>query len=367
MKSLLLVLVLISSCTSYRRPAHDSSLNELSFRKQHLDKDYLRRSYPHLSEEVFEVKFNNSLERPLLFFRSYVNTYYQDTLIRGSLRTPVFCLGDAHPENFGFISFQTTPYYVFNDIDDSGICPIGLDILRYFSALRLTIEDEKLIENLAEAFVDTINGKKLDLFSFKRPDLIKENLNNLKKYTRNGQFIERKNLVLLTQKEKKRLLSQINHQLGDLKVLDMASYHKNDGGSAGLSRYWLVVETPEKHRELIEFKETTQPAVIWSGHKQNFDRSKTPQYIWGTYPDYYGYIKLDNTLYMTRTRADDYIDLNKLNNQEQFKLLKYQVQLLALFHRDNLNKLGGINKEWLILNSKLIAQRYQETFAHYKR
>lgn len=367
MKFSLLVLLLITSCSSYRGPAQYGFLNELSFRKQHLEKSFLRQSYPHLSEEVFEVKFQNSLERPLLFFRSYVNSYYQDTLIRGTLRTPVFCLGDAHPENFGFISFQNESHYVFNDIDDSGICPIGLDILRYFSALRLTINDEEIIENLVQTFVETVNGKDLDYFIFKRPDLAKENLNNLKKYTKDAQFIERKNLVPLTDDEKKGLISQVKNQLGNLKVLDMARYQKNDGGSAGLSRFWLIVESSKNHRELIEFKETTQPAVIWSGHEQSFDRSKTPQYIWGNTPDYYGYIKLDNTLFMIRTRADDYIDLNKLNNQDQLKLLQYQVQLLALFHKANLNKLGGINKEWLVLNSKIIAQRYQEAFNHYKR
>lgn len=366
MKILLLPLLLSLSCSQLRSPAHVGNFETVSFKTQRLDKESIRGTYPNLSSQAFEEKFNNSLDRPLMFFRSYVNTYYSETLVRGPLKTPVFCYGDPHPENFGFLSFAGTSQYVFNDLDDSGYCPIGLDILRYFSALRLTTEDEEMISRLANVFIETVQGNNHLVFDFKRPDLGEENLSNLRKYTSADRFIEKKNVILLDEEEKIRIKKEIKNQFRHFKILDIARYEKNDGGSAGLSRYWFIVENAG-HKELIEIKQLTNPAVSWSGIEQEFDRTLTPRYIWGKLPDYYGHVVLDGKLYLTRSKADDYIDLNKLKKKEQFKLLSYQVQLLAFFHRENLNKLGGTNASWIIEGSKVIADRYQEAFQHYQR
>lgn len=367
MKYIFLPLLLTLACSTQRIPSSSQSYPQLSFKEAELSREFLRQTYPHLSDDVFEVKFQNSLERPLLFFRSYVNSFYDETHLRGGLKTPVFCYGDSHPENYGFISFEKTPHYVVNDIDDTGICPLGLDILRYFSALRLTIDDEESLSKLAVIFEQTVAGKKLEKFDFKRPDLASVNEKQLSKYTKDDKFLAKKNITLLSTLEKTRIDQQLQGQMGELKILDISSYQKNDGGSAGLKRYWLIVATPDGHRELIEFKQTTAPGVSWSGLSQEFERIKTPYYVWGRMPDYYGYIALDGELFMTRTRADDYLDLAKLSSQEAFKLLSYQVQLMALFHRENLQKLGGIHSEWIVEGSRIIAQRYLDAFNRYKR
>lgn len=360
------LLLLCFSCAQFRSPAQFASFKEVSFKTHVLDKDILRNTYPHLSDAAFEEKFNNSLERPLLFFRSYVNTYYAETLIRGPLKTPVFCYGDPHPENFGFLNFAQEAHYVFNDLDDSGHCPVGLDILRYFSALRLTISNEQVIQRLAEVFVQTVEGREIEDFSFSKPNLRKQNTQNIKKYTSHGQILEKKNLILLEKSEKQRLIKVLAPQFSQFNILDIARYEKNDGGSAGLDRYWLIVEK-DSHQELVELKQLTTPAVSWSGVVQNFDQRQTPSFIWGESPDYYGHVLLDGKLFMTRTRADDYIDLAELSIDEQFKLLSYQVQLLASFHRTSLNQIGGIEVSWILNASKSIAQRYQDTFDRYKR
>lgn len=360
------ILLLCLSCAQLRSPAQYAGFQEVSFKTRKLDKDILKNTYPHLPASAFEEKFENSLERPLLFFRSYVNTYYAETLIRGPLKEAAFCYGDPHPENFGFVSFAQVSEYVFNDLDDSGYCPIGLDILRYFSALRLTISDENMIKRLTDVFVQTVQGKEIEEFIFEKPDLRDENIKNLKKYTANDQILEKKNVVLIKKSEKQRVIKELTAQLPKFKILDIALYQKNDGGSAGLTRYWVLIEH-QSQRELIELKQLTFPAVGWSGLDQDFDRRQTPNYIWGDSPDYYGHVQLGNELFMTRTKADDYIDLNKLTPPERFMLLSYQVQLLARFHRDNLNRLGGIEPNWILNGSQSIAQRYQETFSRYKR
>src|SRR5690606_7822168 len=120
---------------------------------------------------------------------------------------------------------------------------------------------------------------------------------NLLKYTKNDQFLTHKNITLLEAAEKERLIAQLAGQMNGLNILDMASYHKNDGGSAGLKRYWLIVMGKEGDRELIEFKQTTSPGVGQSGLKQDFSVTQTPLLIWGKLPDFYGFVSLDQEIY----------------------------------------------------------------------
>lgn len=78
--------------------------------------------------------------RKLLFFRSYVRAFYCDLRVANANSGPVItdALGDAHPQNFGFLPLgDGTQKLLFNDFDDSGSCPVGFDIVRYFTALKL--------------------------------------------------------------------------------------------------------------------------------------------------------------------------------------------------------------------------------------
>lgn len=366
MKYLLVALLLSSSCSSFRSPSSDTELETVSFRNKKLEKKFLRASYAHLDEATFETKFQLSLERPLLFYRSYVNSFYSETQIKGHLNTAGTCMGDAHPENFGFISFNKIPYYVFNDIDDSGNCPIGLDVLRYFAALKLTDISDHDFEKLAHLFEAYAAGNKQEKFNFKLPDLIRANEKNLKKNTDGDKFLSRENLEPLGKSEKQRIITALKGQVPGLEILDIASYTKSDGGSGGLKRYWLIVKSANGHRELIEFKEQVSPAVAWTGVQQDPARSATPQFIWGTFPDYYGYVYFDQTLFLTRTRADDFIDLGKLNAEDRFKLLSYQVFIMAKFHQSRLQSVGGIKAQWIIYNSQRVSQRYIDAFNAYR-
>lgn len=362
----LIAALLVSSCSTFRSPSSIDDPQAVSFRSPNLEKEYLRETYSHLSDEAFETKFQLSLERPLLFYRSYVNTFYTETQIRGLLNKSTACYGDAHPENFGYISFNKKPRYVFNDIDDSGNCPVGLDILRYFAALKLTDISEEDFEKLAELFESYVEGTREESLKFDLPDLARENDKNLKKYTLKDQFLVKPNLELLTETEKRRIFPLIQNQLVGLEVLDIATYTKSDGGSGGLKRYWLIVKNNKGHRELIEFKEQVRPAVSLTGVTQDFVRTATPRYIWGAFPDYYGYVTFDKTLFLTRTKADDFINLGNLSQKDQFKVLSYQVYLIAKFHQKSLQSIGGIKAQWIIKNSKRVSQRYIDAFNAYR-
>ncbi|MFX3675396.1 MAG: DUF2252 family protein, partial [bacterium] len=106
------------------------------FSSESLELSQLQKAYSFLSKEDFDLKLKSSLERPLMFFRSFTNVYYADTKVPAQIPLAL-CLGDAHPENFGFILFKDRTDYVFNDLDEAGACPIALDTLRYFTSLRM--------------------------------------------------------------------------------------------------------------------------------------------------------------------------------------------------------------------------------------
>src|SRR5262249_59112239 len=101
----------------------------------------------------------------MIVFRVYHAAYHKDFAV--NLRTEArakipaargLCVGDAHPDNFGFLKFDTTMLYAFNDLDDSGHCPVALDALRYITAVRLFF-DKDLAETAAKRYVKVLKGE----------------------------------------------------------------------------------------------------------------------------------------------------------------------------------------------------------------
>ena len=74
------------------------------------------------------------------------------------------------------MQFQDAIYHVFEDLDDSGYCPISLDILRYFLSLRLDGENQSTISELAEFYEASLTGNQtlLEFDAEEYPDLEKE-------------------------------------------------------------------------------------------------------------------------------------------------------------------------------------------------
>ena len=95
------------------------------------------------------------------FLRSFVDYFYL-TIAQNNKTLGVTkhfsqysgkCVGDAHPENFGFL-FQNdgNPLFTMNDIDDFGPCPMAYDIFRLLTASYLV--DSKLsAETLLNAYL----------------------------------------------------------------------------------------------------------------------------------------------------------------------------------------------------------------------
>jgi len=94
------------------------------------------------------------------FFRSFVRLYYVDLgLHNPNVGSVSAGFGDAHLENFGFNVFADgVVRFVYNDFDDSGYCPVGLDSVRYFTVLRLLNVEEKKIKELIKYYAKLVTA-----------------------------------------------------------------------------------------------------------------------------------------------------------------------------------------------------------------
>lgn len=363
MKTALIVALLIASSLS---KAHEGIIE---FNHPKISLDLLRKNYAHLSQSAFNEKLKAALERPLMFFRSYPNTYYADTKI--NTQEKILCLGDAHPENFGFMLFGDEVRYLFNDLDDSGFCPVELDVLRYFSALRLmgTLSPELLVELATEYEKYLTHDQELPkLTSNLIENLDKKRRKNLEKYTKENLFIAEDELVLIDGQEKSKLLASLAPNFKELKLHDIAINIKQDGGSGGLKRYWILVEDKNDFFDILELKTRARPATSWwSQDKKLLELSHIGRTIWGQLPNYFAEVSLATTPFQVRSRSKDDINLNKLNAQELRLVLGLQTALLAQYHRNATSKKSfNLSAKWILEQSKEISIRYKKAFYELK-
>jgi hypothetical protein len=328
-----------------------------------LTADYFRKSYPHLTEAEFQQKWLNSQKGGLLFMRSFVNTWY-DELSRISHRGPVGpCLGDPHPENFGYLVFAENFEYTFNDFDDSGACPVIFDALRYFTTLKMVVKDQALEAELRRAYIGFLNGAewndKLSPKLSPEPAAVLSQL--LKKNTRKGKIkIEGDGKALSP--EKAQALFALLPNCPNCKLLDAVQLQVRSGGSSGLDRYWLLVETASQGQQLLELKELTEPASQRGPWAQQNKRTRTQiiEEIWGrNWPSYFSFVSVEGKPFLLRTRWSAELELADLNAEQKKAVLTEQVYLLAQLHKKTVSG-NTLFEEWLGRQSEFQARRYGE-------
>lgn len=374
------ILLLLFSCTGHRELDETVSteterlkLPELSQEPLapavSLTADYFRQSYPHLSPEQFQQKWKNAQKSGLLFMRSFVNTWY-DELGRLSSTGPIGpCFGDPHPENFGYLLFGDsgkqgeTFEYTYNDVDDSGACPVAFDALRYFTTLKIMAKDSDMEADLRRAYVRFLNGEELQTKASAslRPEISTAVSKMLSKTKKNKIKIEGP-LKPLAPTKAQALFALIKPQCPGCQYLDAAEYQVSSGGSAGLERYWILVETAPQKQLIIEFKELTEPASQrgkWA-QKLKLSRDAILKDLWGNqWPTYFAFVSFDAQPFLMRSRLNADLPLENLNAEQKKAVLTEQVYHLAQLHKKTLTG-STLLEEWLGRQSEFQARRYSE-------
>ncbi|MCX5784179.1 MAG: DUF2252 family protein [Elusimicrobia bacterium] len=297
------------------------------------------------------------------FLRSYVDYFY--LLIkanRGSLRAvsavdnvPGWCVGDAHPENFGvLIQNDGSSVFTMNDMDDSGPCPVVLDLYRLMVSSRLYSGKTKL-DKLLQAYAAGLRGQ---TYTVPAPvtDMInksqKKGITPDPKKIDGGKILRDSNMRDVDAGE----LAQIKAALASLggglspvaKLLDAVATSKIGGGSGGLLRYEVLLDNGGALLQL-EFKEEPTPSIYPVAAAQI---PETTQRIPTTIlmeqgsgaSSLYSVAAVSGKAMLIRPRFDGNVamSLDKQTEQDNKDIIRYEAYVLGRIHARSLQKTDAL-------------------------
>ncbi|MBS2023755.1 MAG: DUF2252 family protein [Deltaproteobacteria bacterium] len=302
----------------------------------------LRATNPAIGDAAFNAKWKAALESPLLFIRSFPAGYHASLKgVTPPLGAEGLCVGDAHPANFGFLLLGGKTRFGYNDLDDSGDCPVAWDALRYFIALKLATGDDGLVKDIVERYVDVVKdaSRASGVPKNLEPDwgkVAKKGLDEASK----GDKIVGAEVTAATAGERSAIVAALkgDARTKNLTVLDVAAIARESGGSGGLARFWVLAQAGQA-RTLLELKEATRPGVEWGRHTKSLSAGQRlgtlKAAFWGAeYPnDWYG-LTIGKTNFLVRDRLQKKsLDVIELGKKDQKDVLQAQASELARIHR----------------------------------
>ena len=192
------------------------------------------------------------------FLRSFVDYFYLLVKANASAfktfpstaHVSGWCVGDAHPENFGVVlSDDGQPLFTMNDMDDSGPCPVVLDILRLMVSSRL-YDARTELDKMLDAYTQGLRHKSYDM-----PAAVRELISKAKKRgtTPNPNKVNGNRLVRddqdaeVSSSVRAQIVSAVMSAVGPslakgAQIIDMLATAKVGGGSGGLQRYEVLMQ-----------------------------------------------------------------------------------------------------------------------------
>jgi len=330
-----------------------------------------------------DTEYNFSTEKiqnsksTFFFLRSFVDYFYliaeqnQKNLptLYSMTKHISFCAGDAHPENFGYViqNNPTKTIFSINDMDDSGYCPIIFDLFRFMSASKIYKDDvsmnqiyDSYLSGLKENAMDTpLYLSKLKNESLKKGQLPSQKKIDNKKIKRTNSTTEVSNDIQLL------IISKIKKIYPQLKLIDIVEKSKVGGGSAGLTRYELLMSDSKTNQLLIlELKKQITPA-LYPISKANPNSSHTNQLKIDqrikltlnleqgrSHSLFYNTLKLNEDEFLVRPlfSGDLGLELNDVPSEELQAVYNYEAYTLGQFHK---RSLGHHSKKFISEMSQL--------------
>jgi hypothetical protein len=157
-----------------------------------------------------------------------------------------------------------------------------------------------------------------------------------------------------------------DNRLGVTKVLDVSRRKRGYGGSAGLVRFWVLVEREGK-RDILELKQAAPPAVDVLGDP--IPPSQRMEILTGAFlkhpaSDDHVYITLKGTPFEVRDRARmSNVHVKNLSEEDRKNVLGAQAAVMANLHRDGWSGVGEDDmRSWLDKSSKVLSERWEAAF-----
>ncbi len=328
------------------------------------------------------------------FLRSYVDFFYLTykenkkvfSTVTDLSKTFGWCVGDAHAENFGILIQQDkTPLFTMNDIDDSGPCPVILDLFRFMVSTRLYSSEIKL-DDLIASYVD---GLKQD--TVKPPTIIQRMMDESEKKgttpsdkkVKNNRIIRESQMSEVSNTERQKIrASLVENQLfnpNDFEILDLTSTIKIGGGSGGLQRYEILIGNGEKTYHL-EMKEETTPSIypIQINSPDPARRLFTTIFVnQGVEPSkFFKVVTYNNKVFLVRPRFAGNIGvaLNDYSKKENEDIIVFEAYSLGLIHSRSvfdtkkwLQKIEAVEKKDWQQEVELMADYFDMKFKQLKK
>ena len=231
-KVIILCIALVAFCTPQVTMAASSELQDVPYQ--------------------FDAKKVEASDDSFHFLRAFVDLFYLSfqanqknlSIVSKLSQTTGWCVGDAHAENFGFLLQENkSPLFTMNDMDDSGPCPVVLDLYRLMVSSKLYDSNTNL-NNMLSAYIEGIKNSDYN-FPQSIKDMtikaIKKGMAPSDKKVQNNKIIRDSQMLEINPLVRAQLIQSLNVYKGILnpnfKILDMVATSKVGGGSAGLLRY----------------------------------------------------------------------------------------------------------------------------------
>lgn len=339
---------------------------------------FFRATNPHLNGAEFALKWKTALLSPLRFFRSFAQAWQVDLLDVPVERFPYarcWCIGDAHVENFGIVTFREGPAFVCNDLDDSGPGNPAIDALRYFTSLGLAGVQKSTQDALLEQYIEQLQQTEDPIPPPKKlwPSLTAENNEELNRWCSGDTFRFSAPELQLTAVEPqaenaivKVLRKSITQE--QYHVNAVARRQRDGGGSGGLERFLVLAKDDSGTADLLEFKETTRAATAWANQlREPEDRlERSMKEIWPHLtPRCYREVVVGRRRFLLRSRfGRGKLQFDEYKRKERDVILCAQVALLARQHREALKSARAKElHEWIAESSMVVSERWNALYA----
>ncbi|MDD4975114.1 MAG: DUF2252 family protein [Bacteriovorax sp.] len=292
-----------------------------------------------------------------IFARSFVDYYYglmakntsQLNIAHAASSFSGWCVGDAHPENFGIL-LQNNSKILFsmNDMDDFGPCPLAYDFLRLLVTSRLYLPKIN-IEQIRNSYLIGLRKE-----NFTAPLLIQTLASDSQKLGENidpkkldGNKFKRKNgmsevspaIYQIIASNLAAIFIQKGFVNGDLRVMDIISTSRIGGGSGGLLRYEVLCLKGNKDLIRLELKELSLPAIYPVATatipSQSERMTKALQVEQGnTYSTYYNVFLVGEKTMLLRPKfaGNKGITLTNSSDQDNTEIISYEAFILGRIH-----------------------------------
>jgi hypothetical protein len=305
----------------------------------------------------------------LLGLRSNVHHFWEWSKNNESLLAPSllafqgWVLGDAHLFNFAEVKLKDGTYkWSFNDLDDSGIGPFVLDLMRFASTVVASNYKRVNFNDLFEAYTEGVSGK-----NHKKPSIVKDLRKLAEKEAENkwDEFIDKiidaetekliygvKGIVSFAdgpQEMQKFILAHVGQFQKvlpmDTMITDMAFRTKELGGSQGLVRVFLSAKEG-KDFVIYEFKPLVRPGLDYYQDQiaQEQRIEGIMKFLWeDSVPEDYRYIKIAGREFFMRVRLPKLFELHDeeeflaMKGSDQREYLLYIANWMGKKHREQIN------------------------------